>query len=100
MDQVNKQSTVLRIEKGLYRKGDNQWVDYLIWDVEPSEKGKNLVLLKGDKIPPKVKSLDEAKGQVISDYQDYLEKQWVNELRNKHNILINDPVLSEIKKKY
>jgi len=100
LDQVNKQSTVLRIEKGLYRKGDNQWVDYLIWDVEPSEKGKNLVLLKGDKIPPKVKSLDEAKGQVISDYQDYLEKQWVNELRNKHNILINDPVLSEIKKKY
>jgi len=100
LDQVNKQSTVLRIEKGLYRKGDNQWVDYLIWNIEPSEKGKNLVLYKGDKIPPKVKSLDEAKGQVISDYQDYMEKQWVNELRNKHNILINEPVLSEIKKKY
>jgi len=100
LDKVNEQSTVLRIEKGLFNKGDNQWVDYLIWNKEPTEKGKNFVLYKGEKISPKVKSLEEAKGQVISDYQDYLEKLWVEGLRSKHNILVNDSVLSEIKKKY
>lgn len=45
------------------------------------------------------KELKDVKGKVISNYQDYLEQQWIKELRNKYSIEINKKVLKKIKKK-
>lgn len=44
-----------------------------------------------------VKPLDAIRGQVIADYQDYLEKKWVEQLRAKHEVVINKQVLEQIK---
>ena len=40
-------------------------------------------------VPPGVRTLEEVRSQVISDYQDYLEKKWISELRTKYPIRIN-----------
>ena len=41
---------------------------------------------------------DEIKGQVLSDYQDFLEQQWIKELRAKRSIQIYNDTLEEIAK--
>ena len=43
------------------------------------------------------KQLDEAKGQITADYQDYLEKQWIEVLRKKYTVVINKKVWNKIK---
>ena len=45
------------------------------------------------------KTLGEARGYVIADYQDFLEKEWVDELKAAYPIVINKDVLSGLIKK-
>ena len=45
------------------------------------------------------KKLIEVKGKVISDYQNYLEKQWISDLRNKYAITIHKKVLKKLIRK-
>ncbi len=40
-------------------------------------------------VPPGIRTLEEVRSQVISDFQDYLEKQWVEALRTKYPVRIN-----------
>jgi peptidyl-prolyl cis-trans isomerase SurA len=49
-------------------------------------------------IPPTPKELSEAKGPVTSDYQNFLERNWLKELRTKHPVKINKPVLYSLGK--
>lgn len=48
-------------------------------------------------IPITNKKLDEAKGQITADYQDYLEKEWIKELRKKYSVNVNQSVWDKIK---
>lgn len=60
------------------------------------EKDNKLVFI--DQIISKEnKKLEEAKGQITADYQDYLEKQWVEALRKKYKVEINQAVWEKIK---
>lgn len=49
--------------------------------------------------PAGLKSLDEARGYIIADYQDHLEMMWVDELRKKYEVNINQPVFQSLIKK-
>ncbi len=40
-------------------------------------------------VPPGIRTLEEVRSQVISDYQDYLEKKWIAGLRTKYPVRIN-----------
>lgn len=44
------------------------------------------------------KSFDEARGQVISDYQQELENEWIKILRSKYTVKINDEELRHLAK--
>ncbi len=46
--------------------------------------------------PPEPKSLNEARGYVIADYQDHLEKEWVKELKSIYEIKVNTPVFESL----
>ena len=46
--------------------------------------------------PPQPKSLNEARGIITADYQNYLEKQWIEELRARYDVLVNEDVLKSI----
>ncbi len=48
-------------------------------------------------IPESFKTLEEARGMVMNDYQQDVEKNWVNGLKNKYKVTINQEVLSKIK---
>ncbi|MEO6191173.1 MAG: peptidylprolyl isomerase [Saprospiraceae bacterium] len=52
-----------------------------------------------DILPKAFKSIDEARGFIIADYQDYLEAIWINELKNKYKVEINHEALTNMVKK-
>ena len=45
---------------------------------------------------PEVKSLDEGRGMVTSDYQNYLEEQWIRALKEKYTLTVHEEVLEDI----
>ncbi|MBD3582707.1 peptidylprolyl isomerase [Flavobacterium selenitireducens] len=49
-------------------------------------------------LPAGAKSLDEAKGRVINDYQQYLEENWVKELKGEFTVKVNRDVFEKVKK--
>jgi peptidyl-prolyl cis-trans isomerase SurA len=44
------------------------------------------------------RSFEEARGLVINDYQNYLEEKWINELKNKYPIRVNEAVFQSLLK--
>lgn len=42
------------------------------------------------------KSLQEAKGFLVSDYQEYLEKEWLASLKKKYPVKVNEQVLKTV----
>jgi peptidyl-prolyl cis-trans isomerase SurA len=47
---------------------------------------------------PGQKSLDEARGYVVAEYQDFLEKQWNEKMRHEYPLKVNDKVLKTLVK--
>lgn len=60
--------------------------------------GKIYVVKVNEEIAPGNKELLEAKGAVTSDYQNYLEKVWLEELAKKYPLKVNTEVLYSIGK--
>ena len=50
-----------------------------------------------DVLPESPKTYEDAKGQIISDYQVVKEKQWLESLEQKFPVRINESVLTEVK---
>ena len=48
---------------------------------------------------PEPRSFADARGLVITDYQNELEKNWLAELKKKYPVVINDNALNELKRK-
>lgn len=44
------------------------------------------------------KKIEECKGKLVSDYQQYLENNWVSELKKEFSVNINQEVFNKVKK--
>lgn len=71
------------------------------------ENGISEVIKEGDyyyvmkinkRLETSPKTLDEAKGKVINDYQQYLEEKWVSDLKKEFKINVNQQVFEKVKK--
>lgn len=100
LNMVNKDTTLVKVERDKYVKGENKLFDNIPWEKGVkeiiSDDGYTLIVVN-DILPPGPKTLDEARGLVTADYQNYLEKQWIDELKKKYEVVIYDDVLSTIK---
>ena len=91
----------LRVESGLFEKGSNKHVDETNWQLgisRPKEllDGQFLVVFNNSKIPPSPKAIDEVKGQVISQYQNALELDWILDLKKVYPVSINADLLKNL----
>lgn len=93
----NKDFTIV-VREGKWEKGDHQAIDYFIFDSEkPNGLNPELEFVHGQlNEAGTYKTLDEARGQYISDYQNYLEDKWVEELRKKYRIKVNKRALRKV----
>lgn len=97
-DQLNKTENLITINEGAWEKGANPVVDYFVWDgPEPANFDSEISFIRGDKVPPEPKSLNDARGLYVSDYQKYIEENWIKNLRAKYKIKVNKKLLKTIK---
>lgn len=88
----------IRVEEGVFKKGVNAIVDKEIFGkdtVITSLKDYPYTAVFGKKLyaPGNV---DDVRQLVISDYQEALEKQWVNALRQRYRVEVNEKVLQTV----
>ncbi|WP_040279891.1 peptidylprolyl isomerase [Psychroserpens damuponensis] len=56
------------------------------------------VVLVKELMPATSKTLEEARGKVVSDYQNHIEENWVASLHKRFKVSINSKVLKRVKK--
>ena len=96
-DLLNSGEQSIKIESGAWEKGTNQIIDFYVWNgSKPSGLNEELTFIRGNLIPPESKTLDEARGLYISEYQNFLEKNWLKQLRKKYKVKVNRKVLKTI----
>ena len=98
---MEEQATSKTLQKK-FQKGENKALDGVTW--QPGtynvERDGRFMLIKIEQIlPPSYKTLNEARGLATSDYQAYLEKQWIEDLRQKNPVKVNQPELDKLVKK-
>ena len=97
---INKDSIRIRVDKGLFKKGDNVLVDNFAFKLKtPYKHLANYpyenIFGKKIKYP---EYLSDVRHMVINDYQEYLEKGWVETLRKKYPVKVNLSVLATVNK--
>ncbi|HSI91292.1 MAG TPA: hypothetical protein VK927_09255, partial [Adhaeribacter sp.] len=64
------------------------------------ERDGRFIQIRIDQVlPPGYKTLNEARGIATSDYQAYLEKQWIEDLRQKYPVTVNQAEVDKLIKK-
>ena len=90
----------IRVEKGIFKQGDNALVDREVFGVDTIAKGLKdypIDAVYGQKLKAP-KEMSDVKAQVLADYQDALEKEWVEGLRRKYAVEIDEEVLKTVNK--
>jgi peptidyl-prolyl cis-trans isomerase SurA len=92
----------LKVTEGVFSKGDNEVIDKVTWKsgfYETTHNGQLFYVDIQDIKEPRQKAYEEARGYVINDYQKYLEKQWIAELRQKYKVEIDQKEVDKLIKK-
>jgi len=94
-------SSCIQYRTGIFEKGEDASIDRMDWKTDISknieENDRIVIIVKNKIVKPEPKKLDEARGIVTADYQTYLEKLWIQELREKYKVEVNKELLSKIK---
>ncbi len=102
LEQFNNDSTtLLTIEHRKYASGDNPMIDSIEWQTglspEILDEGRVHMIMVHRVLAPEPKLLNESRGIITADYQNYLEKEWIKELRRKYDFDVKEDVLLSIK---
>lgn len=96
-----KKPLSLEITEGIFQKGDNPLIDQVEWKPGTYTLNSNgrVIYIEIAKVEePRVKTFEEARGPLISDYQTYLEKEWLAELRKKYPVTVVEKEVEALKK--
>ena len=89
----------VRYEQGVFLMGDNATVDALAFKKKkremPVDESYPFTTIFG-KIEKGPSSVEEVQGQVVADYQQYLDAAWVARLRAAGKVEINQEVLKTV----
>lgn len=100
---LNTKDKVNVIEKsGIYEQDSEALPKQAEWKTGVSaiiKEGNYYYVVKTAKVlPAGPKTLDEAKGRVVNDYQQYLENTWVDDLKKEFTVKVNTDVFEKVKK--
>lgn len=89
----------IRVEKGIFKKGDNALIDREVFGRDTTvveTKGYPIDAVYGKILKKGPEEYGDVKGLVVADYQEFLEKQWVAELRQKYTVEVDKEVLKTV----
>ena len=93
--------TYVKAQHGLWEKGKRPAIDKFGFKDKKAEFTPNEELPYVECVGKKLKAPQEwtdEKGKVTTDYQDYLEAEWIKKLREKYEVKVNQDVWEKIKK--
>ena len=89
----------IKMERMNFPQGENELVDYLYFNgPAPSNANYPVAMTLEGGLINAPEDLGDVRGQVTSDYQDVLEKRWIQELQQKYPAKVNKKVLKKVKK--
>lgn len=90
----------LNVTEGLFQKEENKTLDMLkTWKpgTYTIENNGRVNYVVADAIEaPREKTFEEARGAVISDYQNFLEKEWIDSMKSKTTISIDQELVKKL----
>ena len=96
-------TTKVSAEEVIYEKGRNAELSTIEWkagnatELNENRRSRSIRFVKIEEIlPPADKSLSEARGYIIADYQDQLEREWVDGLREQYDVDIKRNVFKSL----
>ena len=99
--ELNEQNPLsVQISQKVFQKGDNKVVDELMskgpgtYNVQ--KDGRYYAVTIDRILPAGPKTLAEARGQATSDYQTYLEKEWITQMRAARPVKVNEAEVSKL----
>ena len=91
----------IRVEKGIFKKGDHKLIDREVFKVKDvqvdSVKGFPIDAVYG-KLLKKPQDYTDVRALVVTDLQDEMERAWVADLRKKYAVTVNEEVLKTVNK--
>jgi peptidyl-prolyl cis-trans isomerase SurA len=88
----NVQITDVAVEKG-----ENPIVDYYTWSgPKPADFNETRTFVHGKVVSHEQKTLKDAWGLYSSDFQEQIEKEWLDSLRTKYPVVINHKALKKV----
>lgn len=102
-DKLNVNDVVnVMTNSGAFEEGSDALPKTMKYDVGVSnvfKEGEYYFVTNVEKIiPESVKTLEECKGKVVNDYQQYLEQRWVDDLKKEFTVKTNMDVFDRVKK--
>jgi peptidyl-prolyl cis-trans isomerase SurA len=101
-DKFNRNNdTILTIRYGVWKRGDDPEIDRIEWSEGKQEitlNGFPSIILVNKVTDPLPLSFDEVQDRMMTGYQEFLERQWVKQLKDKYNVKIDSFVLDKVKK--
>ena len=103
LSEINKESQLnLTAKKGLFEvTGDELIEKFKLKEGVTLPRvidGKFVFIRVFEILPPQPKELNDVRGAIISDYQKYLEKEWVKSLKENYTVEINKEEIYKLKK--
>ena len=106
LKKMNDKAEIVTVQPFKFERGKNKSLDALgNWNVgalsaiETDKRSNTLTFYKIEKIiPPTVKTLAEARGYIVADYQEFLEKKWLSDLEKTYEVKTNKMAIEGIVK--
>jgi peptidyl-prolyl cis-trans isomerase SurA len=97
-----KELVNIMASNGVYEEGNNNIPKGTKKDTGVSgitKNGEYYFVSKVNKVlPAGTKSLEDCKGKAINDYQQFLEENWVSNLKKEYTVKVNNDVFEKVKK--
>ena len=94
----------IRVEKGIFKPGDNPTIDRMVFKMNPTGQVSvanpdyPIDAVYGKKLKKYPESYTDVRPQVVADYQGELERRWVEALRRRYPVQVNEEVLKTVNK--
>lgn len=98
--EFNDSTIRIKVVKGIFREGDNALIDKVVFAKDTTVadvKDFPISATYGEKLKAP-KTYNDVRELVVADYQEQLEKAWIEALRKRYTVIVNKDVLSTVNK--
>ncbi len=94
----------IQLSEGTFQRGENAAIDQSSWQtgtytVKDSKDANRFHFVTIHKVMSAAnKKLNETKGAVVSDFQNFLETEWMQQLRTKYEVKVQEEALKRLVK--